>query len=199
MRGVIVILLVLSGGARAQERNDAPETSHPEVRLAPDHRTVESSFRALVAAPMRAVAHELMDSSRLPDWVPGLVATRPLHEGFTAEWQLPWPLGRLFEVVHAEQHFEGTDVVLRWQLVRGDLIRHDVCWRLRAISAEQTEVIYAGAVSFRRWVPSFLLRSAQRRALPEAIRRLELHARQAHNEEVQRWSRIPEMATSPRG
>jgi carbon monoxide dehydrogenase subunit G len=170
----------------------------PQVRLEADHRTVTSSFRAFVAAPMHAVAHELIDPARLSGWIPGLVASEPVRDGFAAEWRLPWPLGRVSEVLRAERHVDGTDLVITWQLIRGDLLRHEVEWRLRAIGAEETEVIYESAVSFRRWVPSFLLRAAQRRAIPEAIRRLERRAQESEPEEVRPWTRIMERNASPR-
>lgn len=170
----------------------------PQVRLGPDRHTVTADVRACVAAPMHAVARELLEPARLPEWLPGLTATQPLPKGFAAEWHLPWPLGHVYEVVHAQQHFEGTDLVVSWKFVRGDLWRHEVQWRLRAIAPDETEVIYAGTVRFRRWVPGFLLRAAQRRAIPEALRRLERRARETQHEEVPRWTRITERSASPR-
>lgn len=181
---VVALILMLAAG--------------PQLRLEADHRTVTSSFRALVAAPMHAVAHELIDATRLPGWVPGLVATQPERDGFAAEWRLPWPLGRVSEVLHAERRFDGADLVITWQRARGDLLRHDVEWRLRAVGTEHTEIIYQGAVRFRRWVPSFLLRAAQRRAIPNAIRRLERRAQESEAQEVRPWTGIMERNASPR-
>lgn len=183
MRTIVALILMLAAG--------------PEVRLEADHRTVTSSFRAFVGASMHAVAHELLDPSRLVAWVPGLVASEPVPDGFVAQWRLPWPLGRVSEVVRAEQRFDGADLVITWRLVRGDLLRHEAEWRLRAVGREETEVMYAGAVRFRRWVPSFLLRAAQRRAIPEAIRRLERRAQESQSQEVRPWT-ITEKSASPR-
>ena len=148
----------------------------PHVERAEDGRGVHIGYRTRLVAPLESIDHLLGDPSSLPKWLPGVSETRVTDEGFVAVYKLPWPLGRVEEVMEVERSVHPDGISYRWHRLSGDFLRDDACWRLRKIDPTTTEVTYSADLQLHKWVPVSLVRRAQKRALPRAAASLEAAA-----------------------
>jgi hypothetical protein len=148
----------------------------PHVERNDDGRGVRIGYRTRLMAPLESIDRLLRDPSSLPQWFPGVSETRRTEEGFVAIYSLPWPLGRVEEVMSVERSAHADGVSYRWHRLSGDFLRDDVCWRLRKIDSTTTEVTYSAELQLNKWVPVSLVRRAEKRALPKAAASLEAAA-----------------------
>jgi carbon monoxide dehydrogenase subunit G len=151
-------------------------SDRPRIERAEDGRGVRIGYRARLMAPLAAVDRLLSDPASLPQWFPGVSETRRTDEGFVAVYALPWPLGRVEEVMAVERRAHADGVSYKWHRLSGDFLRDDVCWRLRKIDRTTTEVTYFAELQLHHWVPVSLVRRAEKRALPKAAASLEAAA-----------------------
>jgi len=172
MTRLVTALLLWLAPAQACEPLDAGEK--PRVERASDGRGVHISYRTRLLVPLAAIDQLLSMPSSFPQWLPGVSEATATADGFVAIYLLPWPLGRVREVIRVERraHPDGG-VSFDWRRISGDFKRDDTCWRLRSIDATTTEVIYSANLQLHRWVPMSLMRRAERRALPRAAANLE--------------------------
>jgi hypothetical protein len=166
--------MIWSAAGRACEPHVVGVT--PKIDRAADGRGVRIGYRARLLVPLVAVDRLLRDPTTLPQWFPGVSETRVTDDGFVAVYTLPWPLGRVEEVMSVERSAHPDGVSYRWHRLSGDFLRDEVCWRLRKIDPTTTEVSYFAELQLHRWVPVSLVRRAEKRALPKAAASLEAAA-----------------------
>jgi hypothetical protein len=173
----VALLLALVASAPAEACDPAAATDHPRIERAIDGHGVTISYRARLQVPLAAVDRMLSSPSSFPLWLPAVKEAWSTPEGFTAMYHLPWPLGRVREVMRVERHSDGDGVSHTWTRISGDFKRNEACWYLKKIGPSTTEVSYFAQLQLHRWVPLSMMRRAQKRALPRAAAALEAQAK----------------------
>jgi ribosome-associated toxin RatA of RatAB toxin-antitoxin module len=89
---------------------------------------------------------------------------------------MPFPYSDLTattRVIH-EVHPRGRGFSRRWELVSGDYRVNRGSWVLRPFKGDprRTYVVYRAQAVPKAWIPGWIRRTAQKRSLPEMIRRL---------------------------
>jgi ribosome-associated toxin RatA of RatAB toxin-antitoxin module len=151
------------------------------VGRAPDGRGARVEVSAIVDAPLAAVEAVLLDLEHYPSWFPGMNAARLASPRvLDALFQLPWPLKTIRERIVFERRRVGGvggQIEVSWRQDTGDFARDEGRWVLTALSNKRTAIRYEALLGFRRWVPNWLLRKAERRTAPKMMNALEQRAR----------------------
>jgi hypothetical protein len=133
----------------------------------------------LVASPLAIVAGVIGDVTTYPSWIPAITEAAREDDVCETRWKLPWPVGRFHERVRMERR-DGADgsITFSWQQVSGALRRNEGSWTLTPRGASLTEVRYITTFQLHRYVPFFVVKSAERRAGPRLLHNLDTFARQ---------------------
>ena len=147
----------------------------PEVDVIPavDGLGFSATVRGPIAVPFAKVDSIVKDPLTFPSWIPAMKEIK--REGdtkvYAVRWELPWPVGEVKQRLLFESSKEGPDDIYSWKQVSGGMDRHDGMFRIRP-SHEGTYAEYVSAIALRIWIPEWLLRKLQQRAMPSFIRRL---------------------------
>jgi ribosome-associated toxin RatA of RatAB toxin-antitoxin module len=140
------------------------------VSRATDGHGTEIHIEGTVEAPAWAVETVLRDIGRYPEWFPSMRAAQPISSGvYDAVFSLPWPLHTVYERIQFRRVVVPRAVIIQWRQVSGDFVRDEGRWTLTALDANRTAVRYDAVVQFRHWVPTWLIRHAERRAAPRIL------------------------------
>lgn len=153
------------------------------VERASDGGGVSIQITGTVDAPIRDVEAVLLDVRGYVDWFPNVQTVHPQDGGaFEATFRMPWPLRNIRETLRLERWSAGKRVAIHWSQVRGDFARDEGAWLLRGRGPSRTEVRYVALLQFRRWIPHWLIRRAERRGAPRLLGALEERARRLRDQ-----------------
>lgn len=162
---------------------DAGErTSHPDAAPSVSVRAEDGDHGGVVRAsfdidaPPQTVWSVLTDCAHAQDMVPNLVSCRVLERDPAGRWDVrehiakAWFTPRLRNVIRTE--FDPPHG-LSYHRVAGDWARSEGRWTLTPTDGgEATHLDYEGHMALNMSVPSWVVREATRRELPEALRAL---------------------------
>jgi uncharacterized membrane protein len=160
------------------EAEAAPRVDRMNVRLVdePGRAVISAEVTATIHLPIEQVTSAVTDVANYPKW---LTAVKSVHEAGEAHafvWDLPWPLGNVKQTLDFTRETIDGQLSFTWEQVNGEMNAHDGYWLLASDGPSRTIVTYHVAVSFKTWVPDFLIASAERRSLPLLMQKLAEHA-----------------------
>lgn len=137
----------------------------------------EAVLRAVVDAPPERVWRVIDDCGNYKKTMPRVEASRQLERGahrVVCEVTVDATVTSLTAVTEATNVVGPPQWSRRWKLVKGDYTRNEGGWTLEPFgpTGKRTRVTYRVHAEPKVSIPSFMLRKAQRSALPDLIERL---------------------------
>lgn len=172
---ILALCLVMQVPALAAE---AARVDRMNVRLVdePGRAVISAEVTATIHLPIEQVSTAVTDVASYPKWLTAVKSVREAGEAHAFVWDLPWPLGNVKQTLDFTREIIDGQLCFTWEQVDGEMNAHDGYWLLAADGPGRTIVTYHVAVSFKTWVPDFLIASAERRSLPLLMQRLAEHA-----------------------
>ena len=93
---------------------------------------------------------------------------------------MPFPYSDLTATIEAVHTFRKGYWARRWELIRGDYSKYRGSWVLTHFQGHKrrTMMVYRAHVKPRAWIPDWIRRGAQKRSLPEMIKKFRKLAKQ---------------------
>lgn len=178
----MALLLVLTAPATASAADWMARLSKGEIivysRTVRNSSTQEVVLKAVIEAPPTKVWPLLSKCNDFTWTMPRIKKSREhSRKGnrivCTTTVDMPFPYSDLTATIAAVHTLRKGYWARRWDLIRGDYLKYQGSWVLTHFqgSKNRTLLVYRAHVKPRAWIPDWIRRAAQKRSLPDMIKR----------------------------
>ena len=184
LAAALALALFAAVPARAADDTKGLESGQVDVRMVdvPGSGTPKVVVRAIVESPPAKVWAVVSDCAHYRERMPRIARSRQVkREGnkVTCEVtvEMPFPLANLTATTEAVHEEGPAGMSRRWKLVHGDYDVNEGAWIVKPIrDGAASLVTYEVHAEPKTPVPAFLREAAQKKALPDLMRRLRVEA-----------------------
>ncbi len=170
---------------RTMGAEELPKPGQVEVRRHKVEGTDTPKFvvRTVMALAPKQVWAVISDCAHYKDRLPHVAASELVKKDGSTHTckvtiKLPFPLSNLTATTEAHHEESKHSMKRTWTLVSGDYTRNEGSWEIRALDDDGTKslVTYSVLVEPKSSLPNFIRETAQAKALPELMERIEAEA-----------------------